>query len=74
MSSEIQLRSVKSSKIRAAGYSPEQQVFVVEYKSGVRDKYFDVPPSVDAEFWASESKGKYHDRYIHGVYRHERSS
>lgn len=63
---------VESSNIAAAGYTPgpdgKPGNLYVDFKTGSRYVYEDVPAEEVAALLAAESPGQYHARRIKGVY------
>ena len=64
----------ESSSIVSAGYDAPTHSFDVEYVSGGVYRYFDVPPSVYAQFLAADSKGGFVNTVIKKHYRFMRLS
>lgn len=65
----IELKEVVSSNIAKAGFD---NGLVVEYKSGVKYKYKDVPEELYEQFLKAESKGSFMNKYIKGTYDFEK--
>lgn len=55
----IPTSKVESSNIAAIGYDPESRTLQVDFKTGKRYQYQNVPPEIFAEFQAADSVGKY---------------
>lgn len=56
----------QSSMIRAYGYSIDDQIFEVEFESGPRYRYRNVPYETFIGFVQAQSKGKYFAAKIRG--------
>ncbi len=50
---------VESSNIAAIGYDADSKTLQVDFKTGKRYQYQNVPPETFAEFKAADSVGKY---------------
>ena len=61
---------VKSSNIISIGYRKDQRTLYVKFKTGKVYKYFDVDESVFSKFLATESPGRFRNRYV-DQYRYE---
>lgn len=61
---------VESSSIDSVGY--EDEVLEIRFTNGGVYHYFGVPPDVCLDFLKADSKGRYFNRYIRGVYRGQR--
>lgn len=61
---------VVSSNIASVRYYPETQTFEVEFQNGAVYQYFDVPQGVYDAFMNTESKGRFLNSNIKGVYRY----
>ncbi len=72
-SEEIVMIGVDSSNIAAIGYGSINQVLQVDFHTGSRYRYFEVPLGVFEAFLAAPSKGRYLNYQIKGVYSHERA-
>ena len=62
----------ESSNIAGFCYTETDQVLTVEFNSGSRYNYYDVPESIYEEIKNADSKGKYLNAQIKGVYRYAR--
>jgi hypothetical protein len=62
----------QSSNVAAFCYDETSQTMTVEFKSGSRYNYYDVPPHVYEGMKTADSKGKYLNAYIKGQYRYAR--
>lgn len=62
----------QSSNVAGFDYVQEKQVLTVEFKSGARYNYFDVPSSIFEGMKAAPSKGQFHAQNIKGSYRYAR--
>ena len=58
-----------STVIRRFDYAPGRRELTVEFVSGRRYLYFDVPPETVDEFRAAFSKGTHFNRHIRDNYR-----
>ncbi len=65
---------VDSSNIAAISYVPETQGLMVKFNSGSVYTYADVPAEVFDDFKDADSKGKFFNEHIKGVYPYERVS
>ncbi len=68
----MQLTTVESSMIHAAGYDAEKRVLEIIFNSGGIYEYVDVPPDVYQSFLNTESKGNYFLEHIRDVYAYTR--
>ena len=66
----MKLNEVMSSNINAVGY--ENNNLIVEYKSGTKYKYIDVPKNIYEELLEAESKGRYMNTKIKNKFNFER--
>jgi hypothetical protein len=62
--------SVESSSIDSVGY--EDEVLEIRFRNGGVYRYFGVPPEVCLDLLRADSKGRFFNRYVRGVYRGER--
>lgn len=65
--------AVDSSNIAAIGYDPETKTLEVEfhYRGGTIYRYYNVPPDIHAGLMAAESKGKFLNSDVKGIYEYE---
>ena len=63
---------VVSSNVEGVGYDEPTLTLEVAFNNGSVYQYFDVPKAVHAALMASESKGKFLNENIKGVYRYAR--
>lgn len=63
----MQRMAVESSSIATVGW--EDEVLEIRFNNGGLYHYFNVPPDVCLELLKAESKGRFFNRYIRGVYR-----
>jgi hypothetical protein len=70
----VDLMSVESSVIAAAGYDPESRTLYIVFNTGRVYEYQDVPPEMYDGLMAAESKGKFLNQQIidNYAYRHFR--
>lgn len=66
------IQTPESSNILRFKYSTDAFVLTVEFKSGGRYDYYDVPERAFEEMKAASSKGKYLAQNIKGRYRYAR--
>ena len=66
------MHEVESSNIKSIGYETETKILKVEYLSGLKYEYSDVPAKVFDDFLDSISKGKYMNQNIKGQYEGRR--
>lgn len=64
----IEMKPVESSNLEAIGYSAEDQILQVRFKSGKTWRYRDFPPSAYSRLMAAESKGKFFAAHVRGIY------
>ena len=64
--------AVDSSTISRMAYEENRKVLTVEFKTGTRYEYFDVPPVIFAQMKACASKGQYLAANIKGRFRYAR--
>jgi hypothetical protein len=62
----------QSSTIAGFDYDKATQVLTVEFKSGGRYNYYDVPMAVFEGLVAANSKGQFHAQNIKNSYRYAR--
>ncbi len=70
----MELREVKSSNIKKIGYSDSKCELVVEYLSGIKYKYKNVPKMIYMNLLESDSKGRFMNSNIKGKYEYEKVS
>ena len=58
--------------LRLVGYDPQLQVLEVEFNTGDKYRYKEVPASEYAGLMSAESIGQYMRRHIIGQYNYER--
>ena len=63
---------IESSVLDAVDYNARAKTLVVEFHSGPKYRYFDVPPTVYKSLMAAESKGHFFFYNIRKNYRSER--
>jgi hypothetical protein len=61
---------VESSSIESVGY--EDEILEVHFNNGGVYRYFGVPPEVCLELLKADSKGRFFNHCVRGVYRGER--
>ena len=61
---------VDSSSIDSVGY--EDEVLEIRFNNGGLYRYFGVPPEVCLDLLKANSKGRFFNRYIRGVYSGKR--
>ena len=66
------MHEVESSNIKSIGYETETKILKVEYLSGLKYEYSDVPANIFDDFLDSVSKGKYMNQVIKGQYEGRR--
>lgn len=64
----MKLQPVKSSNIKAVGYDPDAQRLVVEFHTGKKYVYSDVPPEVHQNLMSAKSIGLFFGLNIRGKY------
>ena len=64
--------AVDSSTISRMAYADDRKVLTVEFKSGTRYEYFDVPSVVFDQMRGSASKGQFLAANIKGRFRYAR--
>lgn len=62
----------ESSNIAGFDYMKDRQVLVVEFKSGGRYNYFDVPEIVYEQMKAAASKGQFLAQNVKNIFRYAR--
>ena len=67
----MELKEVLSSNIKAVGYENEE--LLVEYLSGTKYRYKNVPKELYEEFINAESKGRFMNSNIKGKFEYERA-
>lgn len=70
----ITMQPVKSAQIAAIGYDAQHLVLGVQFVRSPQTtyRYSNVPADVAAAFLAAESKGKYFEAHIRGLYDFEK--
>lgn len=68
----MKLHPVKSSNIKAVGYDVDAQRMVVQFYSGKKYAYRDVPPEVHQAFLDAKSMGIFFTREVRGKYGTEK--
>lgn len=63
---------IDSSAITNAKYDAALRHLDLDFPTGKRYRYFDVPPTIYAGLLAAESKGRYYNDHIRDVYLYER--
>ncbi len=63
-----------STVIRRFDYAPDRRELTVEFVTGRRYRYFDVPPQEVDEFRLAFSKGTYFNRHIRDAYSYRELS
>ena len=67
--SHIPLQPVQSSAIAKVGYSKRRHMLEIEFVNGAVYRYLDVPVEVYRGLMSSESKARFYDSNIRGLYR-----
>jgi hypothetical protein len=62
------LYPIKSSNIKAVGYSPKWQILIIKFNNDAIYQYNEVPPEMYKDFMEADSKGKYFHKYIKPEY------
>ncbi len=62
----------QSSNVAGFSYDETSQILIVEFNSGSRYNYYDVPQHVYDGMKSADSKGRYLNAEIKGVYRYAR--
>jgi CubicO group peptidase (beta-lactamase class C family) len=70
----ITMQSVASAQVAAIGYDAQHQVLAVQFVRTPQTtyRYRNVPADVAAAFLAAESKGKYFEAHVRGLYDFEK--
>lgn len=63
----------ESTTIARFDYSATTRVLTVEFKSGGRYNYYDVPEVVFTQMKAASSKGQFHAQHVKNTYRYARA-
>jgi hypothetical protein len=64
--------SLESTVLRAVRYFETKELLYLEFSSGAVHRYFDFPAQQYRNFLASDSYGKYFNRYIRNRFREQR--
>ena len=64
----MELSSVKSSSIKAVGYDPDAQRLIIQFHTGKKYAYTDVPPEVHGNLMGAKSIGLFFGLNIRGKY------
>jgi hypothetical protein len=67
----VDLVSVESSMIAAAGYDPQASTLVVLFNNGKAYEYSEVPPEIYQGLMEAESKGSYMRANVIDVYPYQ---
>ena len=70
----VEWKLVESSNVATIGYDEETNELHVQFKSGAEYIYSDVPQDVVQEFLDADSKGKFLNERIKGIYSFEKIS
>ncbi len=70
----IEWTDIESSNIAAIGSEVDNPDLYIRFHSGAEYVYHDVPEDVLFELMDADSKGKYFNQYIKGVYEYEKVS
>jgi hypothetical protein len=68
----MELKTVTSSNIKAVGYDKDTLLLIVEFHSGKKYAYSDVPPAVYTGFLEAKSMGIFFSRNVRSNYNYER--
>lgn len=60
----------ESSSIAGFEYVEERRMLIVEFKSGARYNYFDVPAAIYEGMKAASSRGQFHAKNVVNKYRY----
>ena len=60
--------AVESSSLRSVGYDPRRQVLEVEFATGRRYQYLDVPPEAYEALMAAPSLGRHFNAHVRDRY------
>ena len=60
--------AVRSSSLRSVGYDPRRRVLEVEFATGRRYQYLDVPPDVHDALMAAPSLGRHFNEHVRDRY------
>lgn len=66
------LLPMPSTVIRTFNYEPERRRLIIEFQSGRRYAYFDVPPDIHAAMRGARSRGSYFNSWIRDRYSYTR--
>ena len=66
------INEIQSSNIRKTEYDTETKEMVVEFNSGLRYSYENVPHQVYTQFRMSESQGKFFNAKIAKTYKYKK--
>ncbi len=69
----IWIATPESSNIAGFGYAKDGQVLIVEFNSGGRYNYYDVPEIIFERMKAASSKGQFLAQNVKGVFRYART-
>lgn len=70
----MEMQKVSSSNIAAIGYDSDKEVLIVQFHSGKKYRYSEVPPAVYTGFLEAKSLGIFFSRNIRGNYGYVRLS
>ena len=63
---------VKSSNFRRAEYDTEKKHLIIEFNTGIKYEYLDVPHQIFTQMRTSESQGKFFSSKIAKVYKYKK--
>ena len=66
------LNEIKSSNIKKTVYDTETKKMLVEFNSGAKYEYIEVPHQVYTQFRLSESQGKFFNSKISKTYKYRK--
>ena len=72
MRAPIERHPIKSSHLKSVGYDEKKEELEVEFQTGEVYRYFRVPVVVYKELMSAESKGKFFNSRIKGMYQVEK--
>ena len=66
------INEIDSSNLATTIYDLESRILIVEFKSGLKYEYVDVPLNVYTQFRMSESQGKFFNSNISKTYKYRK--
>jgi hypothetical protein len=69
---KIEFKEVNSSQINKVGYDEDNNVLVIEFSTGVKYEYYDVPDHIYYDMLNAASIGRYMNQYIRNKFKYKK--